>query len=99
MTTLNIVGKIIDNKVYKKEKSNNHFNDCYFELEVPRNFSNDIGDWPSDKFIIHGWSGLLESVVNNSKKGDWVSLVGRIEVIDSYSNEMILIAENITKLI
>lgn len=99
MTTLNIVGKIINNVVYKKEHSNNHFNDCYFELEVPRNFSNDIGEWQSDTFIIHGWSGLLDSVVKNSKNGDWVSLVGRIEIIDSNSGEMILIAENITKLI
>ncbi len=99
MTTLNIVGKLVDNKVFKNTSSNNHFNDCYFELSVPRNFYNDIDNLKHDLFKIYGWSGIIESVVNNSKPGDWISLVGRIELLDDDCQQIVIIAENVMKLI
>lgn len=61
------------------QNTSNGISNCNFRLAVNRNFVNTNGERDADYFNISTWKGIAENCHKYLKKGDKISVVGRLQ--------------------
>lgn len=98
MNVFCFLGKLDHIPVLQNSKSGIHTTTII--LNVSRPFTNPRGIYETDSIPIEVWRGLAETICNVAKKGDWLSVKGRVCVKTNTKDEKtyynpVFIAENI----
>ena len=86
-----IVGRLTDE--VKVNELENGKKEAIITLAVPKSFKNADGIYETDFINCVLWEGIAKNTAEYCKKGDVISVKGRIQVDD---DKMIIIAEKVT---
>ncbi|MCF0106490.1 MAG: single-stranded DNA-binding protein [Holdemanella sp.] len=71
-----LVGNVVE--LPELKETNNGFKTCTVTLSVERSYANSDGLYEYDEIQVEVWRGLAETLCSTTKKGDFISVKGRI---------------------
>ena len=86
-----LLGRLIKEPELKETESGKK--NCNITLAIPRSYKNANGEYETDFISCVLWEGIAENTAEYCKKGDLLSVKGRIQ---SNEDKLELIAEQVT---
>lgn len=76
MNVFVLVGNVVE--LPELKETSNGFKTCTVTISVERSYANADGLYEYDEIQVEVWRGLAETLCNTAKKGDYLSVKGRI---------------------
>ncbi len=92
LNTITLIGRLVRNPELRETKSGKKVTNI--TLAVPRNFKNAEGVYDTDFIGSTIWNGEAEKVNEYCRKGDLISITGRVEKLTG-DKEIKIVAEKV----